>query len=169
MTFESFKVPRLKRFLQNRRVTCHLSRRNHLLRRCKLLEVLKKMTNWVMYWNQSLLFLTTPELVSFNINEVNSEFFLLKMQSLWTCWNCHNIYKTYIFYLILEIYYCIVKGKAYIELHNTSYLLLIKGSLSSQLMHITYMKFENSMSSCMFLNSVSFLIYISFHTSRNKP
>lgn len=96
-----------------------------------------------MYWNQSLLFLTTPELVSFNINDI--------------------------FYLILEIYYCIVKGKAYIELHNTSYLLLIKGSLSSQLMHITYMKFENSMSSCMFLNSVSFLIYISFHTSRNKP
>lgn len=122
-----------------------------------------------MYWNQSLLFLTTPELVSFNINEVNSEFFFLKMQSLWTCWNCHNIYKTNIFYLILEIYYCIVKGKAYIELHNTSYLLLIKSSLFSQFMHIMYMKFENSMSSCMFLNSVSFLIYISFHTSRNKP
>lgn len=93
-----------------------------------------------MYWNQSLLFLTTPELVSFNINEVNSEFFFLC--SHFEHVEIVTIYTKHIFfYLILEIYYCIVKGKAYIELHNTSYLLLIKGSLSSQFMHITYMKF----------------------------
>lgn len=122
-----------------------------------------------MYWNQSLLFLTTPELVSFNINEVNSEFFLFKNAVTLNMLKLSQYIQTYIFYLILEIYYCIVKGKAYIELHNTSYLLLIKGSISSQFKHIMYMKFENSMSSCMSLNSVSFLIYISFHTSRNKP
>ncbi|XP_061195896.1 uncharacterized protein LOC133204152 [Saccostrea echinata] len=36
MTFESYKVPELKRFLQNRGVTCHFYRRDHLLRLCKL-------------------------------------------------------------------------------------------------------------------------------------
>lgn len=41
MSFESYKVPQLKRFLQNRGVTSHLYRRDHLLRLCKLAEELK--------------------------------------------------------------------------------------------------------------------------------
>lgn len=54
----SFKVPQLKRFLQNRGVTCHVYRRDHPLRLCKLaeelkLEVLKDELGNVLEFNKS--------------------------------------------------------------------------------------------------------------------
>ena len=52
MDFDSYKVPQLKRYLQDRGVTCHFYRRDHLLKLCHLaaelnLEVLNDETGIV--------------------------------------------------------------------------------------------------------------------------